>query len=163
MGQSTRGAKKKSFWTNEPVENQTLHRAMSFPPPQGWVLVSVSAYGLKWYKLRKWLVNHFKNEGDRFQERQTTTFSSSTLRIYSQRMSCYPSINCARQASTMKGDSTVELNTVQTRILRSPYLHHIQTQKLDGKSAGSLAKEGCYFSVSGRSLEMVGHSDRGGL
>ncbi|KAK1955747.1 hypothetical protein LY78DRAFT_664048 [Colletotrichum sublineola] len=44
---------------------------MSFPPPPpGWVLESVSAYDLKWYKLHQWLVDTFKDQGGKFEERQ---------------------------------------------------------------------------------------------
>ncbi|KZL63078.1 hypothetical protein CI238_05907, partial [Colletotrichum incanum] len=72
MAQPIRGAKKRFTWRNEQGDDPTLQRAATFPaPPRGWVLETVSAYNLKWTRLRKWLANNFKEHGGEFKERQT--------------------------------------------------------------------------------------------
>ncbi|KDN66943.1 hypothetical protein CSUB01_09144 [Colletotrichum sublineola] len=85
MARFTQGTKKRYFWSNEAVEDPTLHRTMSFPPPPpGWVLESVSAYDLKWYKLHQWLVDTFKDQGGKFEERQN--MDSDNFLFYAPRL-----------------------------------------------------------------------------
>ncbi|KAK1977649.1 hypothetical protein LZ30DRAFT_252005 [Colletotrichum cereale] len=70
MAQSTHRVRR-SFWKPEPEEDPTLHRATTFPPPpQGWVLQTVSAYDLKWSRLYNWLRRTFRDQGGRFEDRQ---------------------------------------------------------------------------------------------
>ncbi|KZL78226.1 hypothetical protein CT0861_07795, partial [Colletotrichum tofieldiae] len=73
MAQPLQGAKKRFTWSNEPGDDPTPpQRAATFPaPPRGWVLETVSAYNLKWSRLRRWLANNFKEQGSEFRERQT--------------------------------------------------------------------------------------------
>ncbi|TQN68626.1 hypothetical protein CSHISOI_06849, partial [Colletotrichum shisoi] len=73
MAQPSRGILQRFSWDREarPREDPSLQRAPSFPaPPRGWVQVTVSAYNLKWSRLRQWLINNFKKEKAQFNERQ---------------------------------------------------------------------------------------------
>ncbi|WQF83733.1 hypothetical protein CDEST_08747 [Colletotrichum destructivum] len=89
MAQPSRGIMQRFSWDREarPREDPSLQRAPSFPaPPRGWVQVTVSAYNLKWSRLRQWLINNFKKEKAQFNERQVRwrnheLFSSSRADI----------------------------------------------------------------------------------
>ncbi|OBR09259.1 hypothetical protein CH63R_08024 [Colletotrichum higginsianum IMI 349063] len=83
MAEPSRGIMSRFSWDREarPMEDPSFQRAPSFPaPPRGWVQVTVSAYNLKWSRLRQWLINNFKKEKAQFNERQNELSAIDDLR-----------------------------------------------------------------------------------
>ncbi|KAJ0157459.1 hypothetical protein CTA2_12686 [Colletotrichum tanaceti] len=73
MDNPTQGIRQRFSWDRalRPEEGPALQRAPTLSaPPDGWVKVTVSAYNLKWPRLREWLINTFEKEKAQFKESQ---------------------------------------------------------------------------------------------